>query len=119
MWQFDWYVDSDDLQPSNNALFLLQALSLPSALITHAGVHDAMRFPARRADAARRGCAFETALRCILHGRCMSHDRCSFHGVRQVYARMQGGPTLPDAMHSSSADRSAVLDEYGIRIQEL
>ena len=42
VWQFDWYVDSDDLQPTNNALFLLQALALPSALITHAGVHDAM-----------------------------------------------------------------------------
>ena len=43
----------------------------------------------------------------------------TFHGVRQAYARMQGGPTLPDAMCSSSADRSAVLDEYGIRIHEL
>ncbi len=43
----------------------------------------------------------------------------TFHGVRQVYARMQGGPTLPDATYSSSADRSAVLDEYGIRIHEL
>ena len=32
---------------------------------------------------------------------------------------MQGGPTLPDATYSSSADRSAVLDEYGIRIHEL
>ena len=32
---------------------------------------------------------------------------------------MQGGLTLPDATYSSSADRSAVLDEYGIRIQEL
>ena len=40
----------------------------------------------------------------------------TFHGVRQVYARMQGGLTLPDATYSSSADRSAVLDEYGIRI---
>jgi hypothetical protein len=40
--QFDWDVDSDDLQPTNNALFLLQALALPSALITHAGAHDAM-----------------------------------------------------------------------------
>ena len=43
----------------------------------------------------------------------------TFHGARQVYARMQGGPTLPDATYSSSADRSAVLDECGIRIQEL
>jgi hypothetical protein len=42
-----------------------------------------------------------------------------FHGVRQVYARMQGALTLPDATYFSSADRSAVLDEYGIRIQEL
>ena len=42
VWQFDWYVDADDLQPSNNALFLLHALALPSALITHAGAHDAM-----------------------------------------------------------------------------
>jgi hypothetical protein len=42
VWQFDWYVDSDDLQPSNNALLLLQALSLPSAIIAHAGAHDAM-----------------------------------------------------------------------------
>ena len=32
---------------------------------------------------------------------------------------MEGGPTLPDAAYSSSADRSAVLDEYGIRMQEL
>jgi predicted metalloendopeptidase len=32
---------------------------------------------------------------------------------------MQGGLTLPDATYSSSADRSAVLDEYGIRIHEL
>ena len=32
---------------------------------------------------------------------------------------MQGGPTLPGATYYSSADRSAVLDEYGIRIQEL
>ena len=32
---------------------------------------------------------------------------------------MQGGPTLPDATYYSSADRSAVLDEYGIRIHEL
>jgi hypothetical protein len=43
----------------------------------------------------------------------------AFHGARQVYARMEGGPTLPDATYSSSADRSAVLDEYGIRIHEL
>ena len=43
----------------------------------------------------------------------------TFHGVRQVYARMQDGLTLPDAAYSSSTDRSAVLDEYGIRIQEL
>jgi hypothetical protein len=43
----------------------------------------------------------------------------TFHGVRQVYARMQGGPTLPDAMCYSLADRSAVMDENGIRIQEL
>ncbi len=43
----------------------------------------------------------------------------TFPGVRQVYARMQGGLTLPDATYSSSADRSAVLDEYGIRIHEL
>jgi hypothetical protein len=41
------------------------------------------------------------------------------HGVRQMYARMQGGLTLPDATYYSSADRSAVLDEYGIRIQQL
>jgi hypothetical protein len=40
----------------------------------------------------------------------------TFHGVRQVYARMQGGLTLPDATFYSSADRSAVLDEYGILI---
>ncbi len=40
----------------------------------------------------------------------------TFHGVRRVYARMQGGLTLPDAMFYSSADRSAVLDEYGILI---
>ena len=60
-----------------------------------------------------------TALRCIVYGRCMSHDRCTFHGVRQVYAAMQGGLTLPDATFYSSADRSAVLDEYGIRIHEL
>jgi predicted metalloendopeptidase len=32
---------------------------------------------------------------------------------------MQGGLTLPDATYSSSADRSAVLDEYGILLQEL
>ena len=32
---------------------------------------------------------------------------------------MQGGLTLPDATFNSSADHSAVLDEYGIRIQEL
>ncbi len=32
---------------------------------------------------------------------------------------MQGGPTLPDAAYYSSADRSAVLDEYGIRIHKL
>ena len=32
---------------------------------------------------------------------------------------MHGGPTLPDATYSSSADRSAVLDECGIRIHEL
>ncbi len=43
----------------------------------------------------------------------------TFHGVRQVYARTQGGPTLPAATYCSAADRSAVLDEYGIRIQEL
>ena len=42
VWQFDWYADADDIQPTNNALFLMQALSLPSALIAHAGVHDAM-----------------------------------------------------------------------------
>ena len=40
----------------------------------------------------------------------------TFHGARQVDARTQGGPTLPDATYYSSADRSAVLDEYGIRI---
>ena len=40
-------------------------------------------------------------------------------GVRQVYARMEGGLTLPDATYYWSADRSAVLDEYGIRMQEL
>ena len=49
----------------------------------------------------------------------MSHDGCTRHGVRQVYARTQGGPTLPGATYYSSADHSAVLDEYGIRIQEL
>ncbi len=43
----------------------------------------------------------------------------AFHGARQVYARMQGGLTLPDATYYSSADRSAVLDEYGILIHEL
>ena len=32
---------------------------------------------------------------------------------------MQGGLTLPHATYYSSADHSAVLDEYGIRIQEL
>ena len=32
---------------------------------------------------------------------------------------MQGGLTLPDAKFYSSADRSAVLDECGIRIHEL
>ena len=32
---------------------------------------------------------------------------------------MECGLTLPDAAYSSSADRSAVLDEYGIRIPEL
>ena len=32
---------------------------------------------------------------------------------------MQGGLTLLDATYSSLADRSAVLDEYGIRIHEL
>ncbi len=36
-----------------------------------------------------------------------------------MYARTQGGPTLPAATYCSAADRSAVLDEYGIRIQEL
>jgi hypothetical protein len=41
------------------------------------------------------------------------------HGVRRVYARMQGGLTLPDATYYSSVDHSAVLDEYGIRIHEL
>ena len=60
-----------------------------------------------------------TALRCILYGRCMSHDRCTFHVVGQVYAAMQGGLMLPDATYDSSADHSAVLDEYGIRIQQL
>jgi predicted metalloendopeptidase len=40
-------------------------------------------------------------------------------GVRQVYARMEGGLTLPDATYYWSADRSAVLDEYGFRMQEL
>jgi hypothetical protein len=43
----------------------------------------------------------------------------TFHGVRQVYARMQGGLTLPDATFYSSADRSAVLDEYRILLKEL
>jgi hypothetical protein len=43
----------------------------------------------------------------------------TFHGVRQVYARMQGGPTMLDATYYSSADHSAVLDEYGILLQEL
>jgi hypothetical protein len=43
----------------------------------------------------------------------------TFHGVRQVYARMEGGPTLPDATYYSSADRSAVLDECSFRIHEL
>ena len=51
-----------------------------------------------------------TALRCIVYGRCMSHDRCTFHGVRQVYAAMQSGLTLPDATYYSSAAHSAVLD---------
>ena len=32
---------------------------------------------------------------------------------------MEGGLTLPDATYYSAADRSAVLDEYGIRIHEL
>ena len=32
---------------------------------------------------------------------------------------MQGGLTLPDATYYSSADHLAVLDKYGIRIQEL
>ena len=36
LWQFDWDVDADDLQRTNDALFLLQALALPSARITHA-----------------------------------------------------------------------------------
>ncbi len=43
----------------------------------------------------------------------------TIHGARQVHARMQGGPTLPDATCYSSADRSAVLDECGIRIHKL
>ncbi len=43
----------------------------------------------------------------------------TFHGVRQVYARMECGLTLPDAAYSSSADRSAVLDECDILIHEL
>jgi hypothetical protein len=34
----------------------------------------------------------------------------TFHGVRQVYARMQGALTLPDATYYSAADRSAVLE---------
>jgi predicted metalloendopeptidase len=37
----------------------------------------------------------------------------------RVYARMQGWLTLPDVTYYSSADRSAVLDEYGILIQAL
>jgi predicted metalloendopeptidase len=41
------------------------------------------------------------------------------HGVQQVYARTQGGLTLLDTTYYSSADRSAVLDQYSIRIQEL
>ncbi len=40
----------------------------------------------------------------------------TLHGVRQVYARLQGGLTLPDATFYSSVDRSAVLDEYSILI---
>ena len=60
-----------------------------------------------------------TALRCIVYGRCMLHDRCTVHRVRQVYAAMQSGRTLPDADYYSSADHSAVLGEYGIRIQQL
>ena len=32
----------------------------------------------------------------------------------RVYARMQGGLTLPDATFYSAADRSAVLDEYDV-----
>ena len=32
---------------------------------------------------------------------------------------MQGGPTMLDATYYSSADHSAVLDEYGILLQEL
>jgi predicted metalloendopeptidase len=32
---------------------------------------------------------------------------------------MEGGLTLPDATYYWSADRSAVLDEYGIRMQVL
>ncbi len=43
----------------------------------------------------------------------------TFHGARQEYARMQGGPTLPDATCYSSADRSAVMDECDILIHEL
>ena len=120
VWQFDWYVDSDDLQPTSNALFLLPALSLPSALIAHAcrrARRHVIPCTVGRRCQARPCCV--PALRCSLRGRCMSHDRCTLPGVRQVDARTQGGLTLPDATYFSSADRSAVLDEYGIRIQEL
>ncbi len=40
----------------------------------------------------------------------------TLHGVWQMYARLQGGLTLPDATYCSSVDRSAVLDEYVILI---
>jgi hypothetical protein len=43
----------------------------------------------------------------------------TFPGARQVYARIEGALTLPDATYYSSADRLVVLDEYGILIQEL
>jgi hypothetical protein len=63
--------------PPTTALFLLQALSLPSALITHA--HDAMRFPARRAAVLlRQLCAVSCAAGvCRMTGVCaMAYGGC-------------------------------------------
>ena len=44
VWQFDCYADADDIQPTNNALFLMQASSPspPHSSRRHAGVPDAM-----------------------------------------------------------------------------